>query len=93
MKFTLLALFGVAVAQMVSDQESDVPRSVWKPTETLLYGDNWKICETTAECDAGHECVNHMWSYNGQIESARGCWDEAVCIGNGSFDLFDGRKL
>ena len=34
-----------------------------------------------------------MWAYNGQTESGQGCWNEAVCAGNGAYDMFDGRKL
>ena len=34
-----------------------------------------------------------MWQYNDQIESGTGCWDEAVCSGNGAYDMFDGRKI
>ena len=34
-----------------------------------------------------------MWAYNGQHESANGCWSNKVCLGNGAWTLFDGRKI
>jgi hypothetical protein len=34
-----------------------------------------------------------MWAYNGQSESATGCWEAAVCSGNGAYWMFDGRAI
>jgi hypothetical protein len=34
-----------------------------------------------------------MWAYNGQYESATGCWELAVCSDNAAYNMFDGRKI
>jgi len=34
-----------------------------------------------------------MWSYNGQSESATGCWEMSVCSGNAAYWMFDGRAI
>jgi len=34
-----------------------------------------------------------MWKYNGQHESARGCWHASVCAGTTYYTMFDGRAL
>ena len=41
-------------------------------------------------------CLEHMWAYNGQKESAKGCWDLSVCSNSystSSYTVFDGRKI
>lgn len=50
-------------------------------------------CTTDADCKNGNVCVNHMWAYNGQHESGKGCWDATMCAGNGSYLMFDERKI
>ena len=92
MKFAI-ALISFAAAQVNTDGPSDVARPDWQKQDELTYGQgNWKTCEA-GNCTAGTICVKHNWEYNGQTEAGEGCWNEAVCSGNGAYDMFDGRKL
>ena len=77
-----------------------MPRPDWQPVDVrekdnswAWWKNAWPSCETTEDCTEGTVCVDHMWAYNGQTESGRGCWAAAVCKGNGAYDMFDGRKL
>ena len=53
----------------------------------------WPTCSANSECEEGYVCAEHLWAYNGQSESGKGCWPFAVCSGNGSYDMFDGRQI
>ena len=70
-----------------------------------------KECKTDADCtdlDVGtagskvegkyHKgaCLQHMWKYGAQHESAKGCWDLSLCwnaTGHQSYLMFDSRKI
>jgi len=90
--YRLALVAALANAQQNTDTTSDTPRPDWQPTEPK-YGGDWKSCTADSDCEADHFCLDHMWAYNGQTESGTGCWTSAVCSGNASFDMFDGRKL
>jgi hypothetical protein len=59
----------------------------------------WKSCSSNEDCNGGsssddtYVCADHMWSYNGQSESATGCWEKGVCSNGGAFWMFDGRAI
>lgn len=72
----------------------EVARPDWQPVPSKYEGmSTWKSCDEDDDCASDHYCVQHMWSYNGQLESGTGCWMKEVCSGSTSFDMFDGRQL
>jgi hypothetical protein len=98
MKFQAL----IALTATVTAQENAGGNGAGKPNWVEIdFGDLrypsdrtlWPTCGSNSDCDSGHVCANHMWEYNGQSESARGCWEFAVCSDTGSYNMFDGRKI
>ena len=92
----------IALIASTSSQENSGGNGAGKPdwqeisNGDLQYSGNrteWPSCGSNNDCRGGHVCADHMWSYNGQTESARGCWEFAVCSGTGSYNMFDGRKI
>ena len=66
----------------------------WQPTDKKEeYVFNWKMCSVDSDCAKDHICVRHMWTYNGQIESGTGCWEEAVCRHDTAWTFYDDRKI
>jgi len=104
LSLSCLSLF--ASAQVNSGNETDlvgedadgvdVARPDWQPVPSKYNGTStWKTCTVgnDDDCESDHFCVQHLWSYNGQLESGTGCWTKDVCSGSTSFDMFDGRQL
>ena len=98
MKFQVL----IALTATTLSQENAGGNGAGKPNwqeisvNDLQYPQNrtfWPSCGSNNDCDEGHVCADHNWAYNGQVESGRGCWEFAVCSGNGAFNMFDGRKI
>ena len=83
-----LFLVGLAsAAQNLDGNTCEAHRSCWRGTD-LRYPGEWPACSNDTDCDPGHYCLNHMWTYNHQTESGKGCWREEVCAGNGTYDMF-----
>jgi hypothetical protein len=63
----------------------------------MYAADEWTTMDSckddTTICPDTHVCADHMWAYNGQHEAATGCWEAAVCSGNGAFWMFDERAI
>lgn len=80
-----------------NEEKPDIPkipeRPDWQPTEPKYAETDWKMCTEDEHCATDTICLQHMWAYNGQVESGTGCWADAVCKGSGAWDMFDGRKL
>ena len=92
MKIAILGLLGLAFAQENADGVCNANRSCWEGADVKYEGD-WKTCKTDFDCEPRHLCLDHMWGYNSQSESGRGCWRENVCAGSGAWDMQDGRNL
>mmetsp|Transcript_49707 Transcript_49707/g.57361 ORF Transcript_49707/g.57361 Transcript_49707/m.57361 type:complete len:275 (+) Transcript_49707:45-869(+) len=72
----------------------NMARPDWQPVPSKYDGiSTWKSCDEDDDCESNHYCLQHLWSYNGQLESGIGCWTKDVCSGSTSFDMFDGRQL
>merc|ERR1712238_450869 len=72
----------------------EMARPDWQPVSSKYDGiSSWKSCDDDDDCESDHYCLQHLWSYNGQLESGTGCWTKDVCSGSTSFDMFDGRQL
>lgn len=92
----------LALASIAQPQENAGGNGAGKPNWVeISYNDlraptnrtDWPTCNTNTDCGEGYVCADHMWAYNTQTESARGCWEFAVCSGNGAFNMFDGRQI
>jgi len=80
MKFlTALSFIGLIVAQQnTAESVNKKQRPDWQPARPM-YTKNPKTCGADADCSPDHICIQHMWAYNGQHESATGCWHKTVC--------------
>ena len=46
----------------------EVARPDWQPVPSKYEGrSTWKSCDADDDCAADHDCIQHMWSYNGQL--------------------------
>jgi len=96
LKLLTFSLVGFASAQQNTDDATEdvAPRPDWQPADAKYNSTSeWKSCASDSDCETDYYCLNHIWAYNGQIESGQGCWMSSVCSGQSSFDMFDGRKL
>ena len=98
MKFFVLATLASLAEQQQNIGGNGAGKPNWVEIDNadLRYAGNrteWPTCNTNADCHADHVCADHMWEYGGQVESARGCWQFAVCSGNSAYWMFDGRKI
>jgi len=87
----------ITLAAVVTAQESNniddecLPhRSCWSAAE-VKYNFDWPSCVTDGDCDEDHYCLEHMWTYNGQTETGKGCWRRNVCTGTGTYQMFEER--
>ena len=74
---------------MVKGKDNGTPQPDYLVTKPIysLEQVRSKVCTTDADCSsldtpngsAKGACLQHMWKYNGQNESAKGCWDLALC--------------
>ena len=88
MNYFLFELFALAAAvQNLDDNQCDDFRACWSAA-TVKYEDEWPSCRTDSDCTYDHYCLEHMWEYNNQIESGKGCWRKNVCAEGGSFKMF-----
>jgi len=93
MKLTAtFALLGLAQAIENTLDESAAARSVWVPADTIYRDVDDKECDSSWDCPDDFVCAGHLWAYNEQFESARGCWHKSVCKDE-AFLMFDGRKI
>ena len=80
MKYQVICLLLASVgAQRNKKGDSKAARPDWQDVAVadLKYPtnlDEWKTCDDDADCADKHVCAKHMWAYNGQHESAQGCW-------------------
>jgi len=82
-----------SIATAQGDEFVDIPRSIWKPDTPKYRNVDDRECETSWDCPLDdYICAGHNWEYNGQFESAVGCWHKSVCKDE-AFYMFDGRKL
>ena len=88
-----IALLTALVQGIESTAETAEERSVWVDAPTKYPSVEAKSCATSADCVADHVCAQHAWAYNGQYESAQGCWHKSVCKGTASYLMFDGRQI
>ena len=49
------------------------------------------MCTHDGDCPEDHYCIRHMWQYNGQTESGRGCWRRNICTGTATYTMFEER--
>ena len=78
-------VIGLAVAQEnLNDNECTGRRSCWTSAD-IKFEEPLPECTVDADCAAEHYCLDYMWAYNDQTSSGRGCWEEAICAGNGSY--------
>ena len=90
--------FAYAVADNDDEVNEDVwndcesHRSCWSAVEVKYHQDDIPICYGDGDCEPGFYCLNHMWEYNYQTESGRGCWRGNVCAGTGAYQMFIERK-
>jgi len=75
------------------DNECKPHRSCFKPSE-VKYNDigDWPQCRSDGDCLEGFYCLNHMWSWQEELETGQGCWKRNVCTGNGAYVMFEERK-
>ena len=107
----LLALLGSASGQAAADKDDtsqpNYTTMTPKYTEEEMKA---KVCTTDLDCvllgtgDGSDPavpyrrgaCLQHMWKYGAQHESAKGCWDLSLCWnanGHQSYLMFDKRKI
>ena len=86
-------LVGLAAAVQNKDEnECKGHQSCWSAIEAK-YQEPWPACVSDSDCAHDHYCLNFIWSYNEQEESARGCWKRRICSGNGSYAVFEDRPM
>ena len=93
LKQSILIGFAAAV-QNLDDNTCEAHRSCWAAAENKFEeNEKFPTCSTGFDCPADHYCLEHMWSYNHQIESGQGCVKKGVCAGNGTWLMFEERIL
>ena len=94
MRYFLFEILGLAAAvQNRDDNTCEDHRSCWSATAVKYDDDQWKTCRTDNDCADGNYCLSHMWAYNDQKETGKGCWPMAVCSGTGAFVMFEERNI
>ena len=92
-KFCLLTLTGIAAAQLNADDNTcEVWRSCWAGHE-VEYPEKTPECRSDNDCAPGNYCIHSRWDYDGQVDSALGCWRKNVCMGSGAFIMFEERTI
>ena len=90
--FNLIAL--AAAQQNVDGNSCEEQRACWSAAVVKYPSkDSWSSCAADSDCSSGHYCLQHMWAYNDQTDSGKGCWREEVCAGNGSYNMFGERTI
>ena len=76
-----------AALQNLDDNKCEDHRSCWEAEQNkYTSGESFPTCMSDVDCPLdGYYCLEHMWSYNDQIESGKGCVKEGVCRGNGTW--------
>ena len=58
---------------------------------------DWKSCTVDSDCAGGgggdaedndddYFCLSHMWEYQKQSNSGRGCWSSTICSGTAAYE-------
>ena len=75
LSYTIAALLGAKAIESGDGDQGNSP--VWVADETPDYSAKPTACATDDDCgdnDYNSVCAQHMWSYNNQHESMKGCW-------------------